>query len=144
MKKQQGVVLFFALIVLLLMTIIGVSLAMNSTQSLRMAGSGVERLEAVAHAQGAQEKFIMEYEGTPMLTDLDAEARMTDNEMKVNHVVVPLENVDVECGRSAKATSGNNIRCRRIEVTSDGVYGREDLGRMSVVTGIQQEVLTGS
>ncbi|MGZ0787976.1 PilX N-terminal domain-containing pilus assembly protein, partial [Pseudomonas saponiphila] len=43
MKKQKGIVLFFALIILLLMTIIGVALAVNSTQSMRMSGAGSER-----------------------------------------------------------------------------------------------------
>ena len=45
-KRQQGIVLFFSLIVLVLMTLIGVALAVNSTQSLRMSGAGSERIEA--------------------------------------------------------------------------------------------------
>lgn len=52
MKRQKGVVLFFALIVLIIMTVIGVALAVNSTQSLRMSGAGSERLEAKALADG--------------------------------------------------------------------------------------------
>ncbi|MCD8558337.1 MAG: pilus assembly PilX N-terminal domain-containing protein, partial [Shewanella xiamenensis] len=52
MRKQKGIVLFFALIVLLLMTIIGVALAVNSTQSMRMSGAGSERIEAKSIADG--------------------------------------------------------------------------------------------
>lgn len=52
MKRQKGVVLFFALIILIIMTVIGVALAVNSTQSLRMSGAGSERIEAKAIADG--------------------------------------------------------------------------------------------
>ncbi|MGS0726875.1 pilus assembly PilX family protein, partial [Shewanella sp. 0m-11] len=58
MQKQKGIVLFFSLIVLLIMTVIGVALAVNSTQSIRMAGAGSERVEAVAVARGAQDRVI--------------------------------------------------------------------------------------
>lgn len=58
MRKQKGIVLFFALIVLLLMTIIGVALAVNSTQSMRMSGAGSERIEAKSIADGGLEAAI--------------------------------------------------------------------------------------
>ena len=61
MKNQRGVVLFFALIVLIIMRLIGVALAVNSTQSLRMAGAGAERIEAIAIANGALDSVISKY-----------------------------------------------------------------------------------
>ena len=56
MKKQEGMVLFFSLIILIIMTVIGVALAVNSSQSMKMAGAGSERVEAMSAAQGAQDR----------------------------------------------------------------------------------------
>ncbi|WP_133406231.1 pilus assembly PilX family protein [Parashewanella tropica] len=150
MKKQKGVVLFFAMIVLLLMTIIGVSLAMNSTRSLRMAGSGVERMEALSISRGAQDLVIKTYSGKKELTDLAGETKLTVSGLPTGksapEVIItakPLGTVDIGCGRQRNATS-NNIGCRRIEINTESKYGREKLGRLVIVSGIRQEVITGS
>ena len=70
MRKQKGIVLFFALIVLLLMTIIGVALAVNSTQSMRMSGAGSERIEAKAIADGGLEAVLEKVNKEKSLTTL--------------------------------------------------------------------------
>ncbi|MGB0892778.1 MAG: pilus assembly PilX family protein [Parashewanella sp.] len=144
MKKQRGVVLFFALVVLILMTIIGVSLATNSIQSIKMAGAGAERLEAIAHAQGSQASFVEKYQGKPMLTDLTAKRIETDAALKVTHTITTLAAGDTNCGRSSYANSAKNISCRKIQVSSAASYGRGDLGRLIIVAGIEQQVLSGN
>jgi type IV pilus assembly protein PilX len=142
-KKQQGIVLFFSLIVLVLMTLIGVALAVNSTQSLRMAGAGSERLNAMASAQGAQEKAILANTGNT-LTTMTAVLTIVDNELGVSNTFTPLSISDVPCQRNPKGTSPNLIECRRIEVSSAATFGRSDMGLVTVVVGIEQEVITGS
>tara|TARA_R110001583_G_C5663615_1_gene409879 strand:+ start:1293 stop:1730 length:438 start_codon:yes stop_codon:yes gene_type:complete len=139
-KNQQGIVLFFSLIVLVLMTLIGVALAVNSTQSLRMAGAGSERLEAMALAQGEQDKTILTYTNN-RLTDMTVAFTTVDNDLGVSNTLTPLTIVDVEC-RSTKANS--EIYCRRVEISSSATFGRSDMGLVTVVSGIEQEVLPGS
>lgn len=142
MRKQKGVVLFFALIVLVLMTVIGVALAVNSTQSLRMAGAGAERIEAMAIANGALDSVIKTYQGAGF-------ANMSDEtpakELGGKQTIIPMPKdgtvQDVSCQRSSKASGANLIKCRRLEVISTANFGREDLGQLTVVTGIEQEVL---
>ncbi|MCF1428127.1 MAG: pilus assembly PilX N-terminal domain-containing protein [Shewanella sp.] len=147
MKKQQGVVLFFALIVLLIMTVIGVALAVNSSQSLRMAGAGSERVEALAAAQGAQARAINNNQGSNMANiDIDNVIHVPADATFPNASsdIVPRESGDVNCQRSADASSTNLISCRRMEITTTAKFGRDNLGSLTVVTGVEQEVLTGS
>ncbi|MCL1040627.1 MULTISPECIES: pilus assembly PilX family protein [Shewanella] len=154
MKKQQGVVLFFALIVLILMTVIGVALAVNSTQSLRMAGAGAERIEAKALADGGIAAVLLNK--TPAflatMSAIDAQNSFSGGKQ----VLTPLPLVDdgagnlvvqpknVSCQRSAAASGTDLFKCRRIEISSQVSFGRDNLGQVMVVTGIEQEVLSGS
>lgn len=142
-KKQQGIVLFFSLIVLVLMTLIGVALAVNSTQSLRMAGAGSERIEAVASAKGAQDKVISANAGTT-LTTMTVASTSVDADLGVSNTMTPLIVGDVNCKRSPTASSGTLISCRRIEVSSAATFGRSNMGLVTVVAGIEQEVISGS
>lgn len=145
MKKQKGVVLFFALIVLIIMTVIGVALAVNSTQSLRMAGAGAERIEAHAIANGGLDMAINKYRGAG-LANMTADTPDNLFGGKQNLIPMPKDGTiqDVSCQRSSKASGANLISCRRLEVQSAVTFGRDDLGLLQVVAGIEQEVLTGS
>lgn len=142
-ERQQGVVLFFSLIVLVLMTLIGVALAVNSTQSLRMAGAGSERLDAMASAKGSQDKTILANTGNTLTTMIITSTTM-DNDLGVSNTLTPLVVGDVPCQRSIIPNSGASISCRRVEVSSAASFGRSDMGLVTVVAGIEQEVITGS
>lgn len=142
MNKQKGLVLFFSLIVLLMMTVIGVALAVSSGQSLRMAGAGSERVEAMALAQGQQAHQIDQNQGATMANMLNV--LTVPPQESVTSVFSPLTAGDVNCQRSTNANSANLISCRRIEVSSTAAFGRNNLGQLTVVSGVEQEVLTGS
>ncbi|MEZ9367855.1 PilX N-terminal domain-containing pilus assembly protein [Shewanella sp. 10N.286.51.B2] len=141
MKKQQGIVLFFSLIVLIIMTVIGVALAVNSTQSLRMAGAGAERIEAKAVADGGLAQVIDNYSGAPFANLLD----VTDEaEFEATQKLTPLPEgavKDVACQRTSRASGANLISCRRVQITSTVSYGRGGLGSLTVASGVEQQVL---
>ncbi|MCG9730003.1 pilus assembly PilX N-terminal domain-containing protein [Shewanella sp. Isolate13] len=144
MKKQQGVVLFFALIVLIVMTVIGVALAVNSTQSLRMAGAGAERVEAKAIADGGLAQVIADNAGA-RFANLPAVA--TAELFGGSQVLTPLPEAgvrDVACQRTANATGANLVSCRRVQITSTVTFGRDNLGTLTVASGVEQQVLTGN
>lgn len=146
MKKQKGVVLFFSLIVLIIMTVIGVALAVNSTQSLRMAGAGAERVEANAIANGALDLLINNNKGAVFANMASRDD--TNKLLGGTQSIIPMPKdgtiQDVSCQRSAKANGANLFSCRRLEVQSRINFGRDNLGQLQVVAGIEQEVLTGS
>lgn len=120
------------------MTLIGVALAVNSTQSLRMSGAGSERIEAMASAQGGQDKVILANTGNTF-TSMTAISQTIDNELGVTNTITPLIVGDVKCQRNVK---GNSIPifCRRIEISSAATFGRNNMGLVTVVVGIEQEV----
>ncbi|MCU8057324.1 PilX N-terminal domain-containing pilus assembly protein [Shewanella sp. SM101] len=153
MKKQKGIVLFFALIILLLMTIIGVALAVISTQSMRMSGAGSERIEAKSIADGGLEAAIEANKGASLakLSEISSVVEFGSNQtlMPIPYEVDAAGNVvisakDVGCQRSTRPNSGNLISCRRVEISSTAEFGRDKLGQLTVVAGVEQEVLTGS
>jgi type IV pilus assembly protein PilX len=154
MQKQKGVVLFFSLIVLIIMTVIGVALAVNSTQSLRMAGAGAERIEAKALADGGVAAVLLNK--TPAFLATMSNVDSANNYSGGTQVLTPLPLVDdgagglkvepknVSCQRSADASGTDLFKCRRVEISSQVSFGRDGLGQLTVVTGIEQEVLSGS
>lgn len=154
MKRQEGIVLFLALIVLIIMTVIGVALAVNSTQSLRMAGAGAERIEAKALADGGI-VAVLDAKTKAFLATMTA-IDTANNYSGGSQVLTPLPLVDngsgtlvvqpknVSCQRSTDASGTDLFKCRRVEIASQVTFGRDNLGQITVVTGVEQEVLNGS
>jgi type IV pilus assembly protein PilX len=142
-KKQQGVVLFFSLIVLVLMTIIGVALAVNSTQSLRMSGAGSDRLAATSLALGGLNTVISKSVAYQFSTTLQANRTVAELSGSQDIKLMPIDDpgINVGCQRSEKANAANLINCRSIEVSSTVNYGRGGYGELSVTMGVEQEVL---
>lgn len=126
------------------MTLIGVALAVNSTQSLRMADAGAQRLDAKAVADGGLAQVISDNSGS-LLANLSA--KKTANVFGGSQVITPLPESgvrDVGCQRTSNATGANLVSCRRVEVTSTVAFGRDNLGTLTVASGVEQQVLTGN
>ncbi|ABV35811.1 type IV pilus assembly protein PilX [Shewanella sediminis HAW-EB3] len=144
MKKQKGIALFFSLIVLVIMTVIGIALAVNSNQSMRMAGAGSERLEAKAVADGGLTQVIFDNAGASFAS---LAVETTATAFGSNQVITPLPETgvrDVGCQRTSNATGANLVSCRRVQITSTVAFGRDDLGSLTVASGVEQQVLTGN
>ncbi len=144
LNRQKGVVLFFSLIILVMMTVIGVALAVNSTQSLRMAGAGAERIDAKAIADGGLAQVIANNAGASFA---NISSTTTRSEFGSEQVITPLPATgvrDVGCQRISNATGANLVNCRRVEITSSVTFGRENLGALTVAAGVEQQVLTGN
>ena len=125
------------------MTVIGVALAVNSNQSMKMAGAGSERIEAMSAAQGAQDRVVANNQGATM-ANVDGTMTVVDAVLGVTNTLNPLAAGDVNCQRSTKASSANLVSCRRIEISSMATFGKKNLGQLTVIAGVEQEVLTGS
>ncbi len=143
MKKQQGMILFYSLVVLIIMTVIGVALAVNSSQSMKMAGAGSERMQAMAAAQGSQNRVVDQNQGTTLANMVVTEDIYYDD-LGVENTLTPLDSEDVNCQRNTEATMVSAVKCRRIEISSFTEFGKNDLGQLTVVLAVEQEVLTGS
>ncbi|MDB2385815.1 pilus assembly PilX N-terminal domain-containing protein [Shewanella sp.] len=137
MKKQNGMVLFFSLIVLVIMTLIGVALATNSSMSMKMAGAGAQRVAAKITANGALDKVIDEHKGRSF-ANMSA---TTESHLMGGRQWIEPEVEDVNCQRRSNANSAGLIRCRRSDVFSSASFGKSDIGNLTVVAGVEQEVL---
>ena len=152
-QRQRGVVLFFALILLVIMTFIGVALALNSGQSLRMAGASSEQIDARAVADGGLAAVLNSMSGGNLATLSQQTARELFNGKQT---LTPIPLVDdgagglkvlpqnVSCLRNPKGSGTELLRCRRVEISSSVEFGRDNLGQITVTEGIEQQVLNGS
>ncbi|MCL1123050.1 pilus assembly PilX family protein [Shewanella surugensis] len=138
MKDQQGMVLFFSLIILLIMTVVGVAIAMSSTQSLRMSQAGADRVKASVAVQGALNAVVLDNQGS-VLANLYDSLVINDPDYQATSTLIPLNEGDVPCARSTRPTAG--VACRKVEVTSQVSFGRDNAAQLSFVTGLEQEVL---
>lgn len=136
MKKQKGMILFFSLIFLMILTVIGVALAVNSSQSIKMAGAGSDRMEAMASAQGAQARAVNQNQGVALI-NLNGTLSVRDNALGVTSVFSPQASSSKKCLRNKQPNP--LIGCTRIEVSSTANFGRKGLGQLTVVVGIEQE-----
>lgn len=144
--KQQGAVLFLALIVLVVMTIIGLGLATNSGLSLRMAGSASERIEAITQVQGAQRSVIATNDFRKLLANGTESVTLPADiglQLGTKNALI-MGSGEASCQRSSYASSTNLIRCRRAEITTTIEFGKHNMGEITQVVGIEQEILTGS
>ncbi|QQX81507.1 pilus assembly PilX N-terminal domain-containing protein [Shewanella sp. KX20019] len=143
MKKQNGMVLFASLIILIIMTVIGVALATNSNMSMKMAGAGSERIEASIIANGALDKVIDDNEGASFANmTVETTANVMGESQSMQPLLINGTVQDVECLRSPKANgSTTGISCRRIEISSSASFGKNDIGNLTVILGVEQEVM---
>lgn len=128
------------------MTVIGVALAVNSTQSIRMAGAGSERIEAMSHAQGAQERLMSNKKGNYFITLPALPLDIIDNELRVVNRLTRMSDVgaEVNCMRNRFPNEASKIKCVPVEISSKAIFGRNDMGQLTIVVGIEQEYRAGN
>lgn len=147
-SRQQGAILFFALIILFIMTMIGTGLALNSGMTLRMAGAGTERLQALSAVKGAQSNILsdplLQKQLANISTDFSPEISIATDTLNSTTILHPLHKNDVNCQRTSQAHASNLVSCRRLEMHTSTTFGRHNLGSVTVISGIEQEILTGS
>ncbi|GLP97142.1 PilX N-terminal domain-containing pilus assembly protein [Paraferrimonas sedimenticola] len=141
MKHQQGIVLFFALVVLLVLTVIGTSLAVSAGFSARMASTSAERVEAFHMINGAQLRLIEDEAsraGDSRFVTVTGTDQVTDASLNVNSDIE--FNIETGCRRSSTASSASLFGCRHLDVTSRTTFGRNNRGNVAVVSAVEQPV----
>ncbi|WP_341503065.1 pilus assembly PilX N-terminal domain-containing protein [Gallaecimonas sp. GXIMD4217] len=147
-QKQQGLVLFVALIFLVILAVLGISLVANSTMDARMAGSAAERTEALQQSNGMLDNTILHAStnqvfispepnyGTGGLSWAASGAQPTLTTLKA----------ETSCGRKEKGNDTSAFACRHLETTAPVEYGRKNAGRIASTYGVEQPVIgkTGS
>ncbi|QIZ75504.1 pilus assembly protein PilX [Ferrimonas lipolytica] len=135
MSKQTGIALVSSILLLLTLTLVAVSLADRSRLTVQMAAAGVAREEANQQVNGIQEEFIDQQRQLSGSSAFVVTPSTNTGPNQVNFLA------ETGCRRSRNATSSGVIVCRQSELISTAVFGRNDRGSLSVISGIEQPVL---
>ncbi|GLS82560.1 pilus assembly PilX family protein [Paraferrimonas haliotis] len=141
LNNQQGIVLFFALVVLLILTVIGTSLAVSSGFSARMATTSAERVESLHTINGSQLRLIDEEaakQGESLFVKGVGTTSVTDANTGVASDIKFL--VETGCRRSSSASSASTFSCRQSEVASQVSFGKNNRGNIGIVSAVEQPV----
>ncbi|MFL7045707.1 PilX N-terminal domain-containing pilus assembly protein [Vibrio cyclitrophicus] len=95
------------MVVLIVMTIIGVALAVNSSQSLRMAGAGGDRISALSKAQGGQLVDVDSVTHSFSTRTADGVAAEMDGTQNIKLMPADNPGIDVNCQRTEKANAAS-------------------------------------
>ena len=142
MRRQCGAVLVVSTFLLVLLMVLGLSLAGGSRVTLMGSAASAARQLALQQARGAQEGFVerqrLAREDSLLLTNSGTQTQ-ADTLFSAEHSIGFI--AEAPCKRTALADAGSNFVCRTNQVSSQVRYGKGEMGRMSVTTGIEQQVL---
>ena len=154
-KKQQGVVLITALIMVIAVTAIAVTLMSSSSIDIKITNAAqerevaeneligeVQRVIADEARKGAGNQFFLMPEevnkiadnnsdGMVLATNGDKQSRMTNLNKGAQ---------DLECPRRFNPTPG--IACNMVQVATKIEYGSKSKHQVTIVTGVAQEMVS--
>ena len=146
-KKQQGVVLITALIMVIAVTGIAVTLMSSSSIDIKITNAAqerevaenqligeVQRIIADEVSKGAANQFFLTPEE---VTDTGIVMAERDD-MKSNMINLNNGVLDLECPRRFNFTAG--ISCNMVQVSTTIDYGSKSKHQLTIVTGVAQEM----
>ena len=146
-KKQQGVVLITALIMVIAVTGIAVTLMSSSSIDIKITNAAqerevaenqligeVQRIIADEARKGAANQFFLTPEE---VTDTGIVMAERDD-MKSNMINLNNGVLDLECPRRFNFTVG--ISCNMVQVSTTIDYGSKSKHQLTIVTGVAQEM----
>lgn len=146
-KKQQGVVLITALIMVIAVTGIAVTLMSSSSIDIKITNAAqerevaenqligeVQRIIADEASKGAANQFFL----TPEEVSDNGVVMAERDDMKSNMINLNNGVLDLECPRRFNFTAG--ISCNMVQVSTTIEYGSKSKHQLTVVTGVAQEM----
>ncbi|ADN75005.1 type IV pilus assembly protein PilX [Ferrimonas balearica DSM 9799] len=145
MNRQQGMVLVVSILLLLMLTLIAVGLAYRAKMTTQMASASNARSTALHLANGAQIRFVEQQRlalgGSLLVTNRGVSTSM-DATTGARHQLS--FRIETQCRRSRTATAASVMACRHNELETRVNFGKNQRGQLSVVTGLEQPVLSSS
>ena len=146
-KKQQGVVLITALIMVIAVTGIAVTLMSSSSIDIKITNAAqerevaenqligeVQRIIADEASKGAANQFFL----TPEEVSDNGVVMAERDDMKSNMINLNNGVLDLECPRRFNFTAG--ISCNMVQVSTTMEYGSKSKHQLTIVTGVAQEM----
>ena len=147
MKKENGMALVTALILLIPMTLLAIGLMNWSRFDLLMTGAAGSNLNAQQYTSGILQRVLATSGLSSTISSLSTSAStisVTDNDDNNSSVSLLLIN-ETNCVRSETASSTNVIAaCRYVTATNSKTYGKNDVSSLTKVMGIEQPLVTAT
>ncbi|MBH0021974.1 pilus assembly protein PilX [Pseudoalteromonas sp. SWXJ133] len=152
-KKQQGVVLITALIMVIAVTGIAVTLMSSSSIDIKITNAAQEREvaenELIGEVQrmisneankGANNQFFLSPDEVTSIAAADKEGMVIATHDDMQSKMINLNNgaLDLECPRRFNFTAG--ISCNMVQVATTIEYGSKSKHTLTIVTGVAQEM----
>ena len=152
-KKQQGVVLITALIMVIAVTGIAVTLMSSSSIDIKITNAAQEREvaenELIGEVQrmisneankGANNQFFLSPDEVISIAAADKEGMVIATHDDMQSKMINLNNgaLDLECPRRFNFTAG--ISCNMVQVATTIEYGSKSKHTLTIVTGVAQEM----
>ncbi|MFM5344172.1 type IVa pilus pseudopilin TppD [Aeromonas veronii] len=141
-KKNQGVALIVALVILVPLTLIAVVVMQSSGMSLKMAGSSASLQRAEHEVEGTLESALSD---TSLSTQIATQAIGTLAAIGTTTPATTLTvNTESVCKRKFEASSQNvTPACRYAEATTSSAYGKVN-SQMTFTAGVEQPLLSAN
>ncbi|MCF5851091.1 MULTISPECIES: type IVa pilus pseudopilin TppD [Aeromonas] len=140
-KKNQGVALIVALVILVPLTLIAVVVMQSSGMSLKMAGSSASLQRAEHEVEGALESALSD---TSLSTQIATQAIGTSAAIGTTTPTTLTVNTESVCKRKFEASSQNvTPACRYAEATTSSAYGKVN-SQMTFTAGVEQPLLSAN
>lgn len=107
--KQKGAVLLVSMILLLMLTIIAITVASNSSLQQRMSANAQDQNIAFQAAETGWARWTMWFEGTPNAPATEGDIRLPSGNATITSVI---DNTEASCMQSAKYT------CHHMTITA--------------------------
>jgi len=152
-KKQQGVVLITALIMVIAVTGIAVTLMSSSSIDIKITNAAqerevaeneligeVQRMISDEANQGANNQFFLTPDEVTAIADGDDKGMVIANHADMQSKMTNLNKgaLDLECPRRFNFTAG--ISCNMLQVATTIEYGSKSKHELTIITGIAQEM----
>jgi type IV pilus assembly protein PilX len=152
-KKQQGVVLITALIMVIAVTGIAVTLMSSSSIDIKITNAAqerevaeneligeVQRMIADEANKGAANNFFLAPEEVTSIAGANDDGMLIadHNDMQSKMVNLNKGALDLECPRRFSFTAG--ISCNMMQVATTIKYGSKSKHELTIVTGVAQEM----
>ncbi|MGY3857600.1 type IVa pilus pseudopilin TppD [Aeromonas sp. NJAU223] len=142
MKRQRGVALIVALIILVPLTLIAVVVMQSSGQDLKMAGSAASFRQAEHRLEGIIEAAMQSNNVSTLISNMGASAAITVNSSNASAAVALTTRTETVCKRKVEASSNNVIpACKYVELQTSVNYGKY-ASQLNWVAGVEQPLLT--
>ncbi|WP_349919649.1 type IVa pilus pseudopilin TppD [Aeromonas veronii] len=142
MKRQRGVALIVALIILVPLTLIAVVVMQSSGQDLKMAGSAAIFRQAEHRLEGIIEAAMQSNNVSTLISNMGASAAITVNSSNASAAVALTTRTETVCKRKVEASSSNVIpACKYVELQTSVNYGKY-ASQLNWVAGVEQPLLT--